>query len=220
MKIYFFMCGCIIGSFLNVLVSRSIAKENFICGRSHCEFCYRTLSWYELIPVFSYLFLLGRCRTCQIKLPFYLFWYELAAGIVLINFTWSQALFLITLQIISLFDLFSFEFPGFYLLPLFTFAFLNNQISSLGLGLTLLVYLILTIANHFLKFIGNGDLDVFLAIVINFDPLILTKTVLIASIFALISCIIKRIKVIPLVPYLYFGLLANLLINKWIIFFN
>lgn len=37
----------------------------FIRGRSHCVKCLATLHWYELVPVFSYLFLLGKCRHCQ-----------------------------------------------------------------------------------------------------------------------------------------------------------
>lgn len=58
-----------IGSFLNVVVDRLIHDEP-LTGRSHCDYCKRTLSFIDLVPVFSYLFLKGRCRSCHKKLSF------------------------------------------------------------------------------------------------------------------------------------------------------
>lgn len=60
--------GITIGSFLNVLILRVPAHENFITKRSHCMNCNTELHWYELIPVFSWLFLKGKCRTCKSKI--------------------------------------------------------------------------------------------------------------------------------------------------------
>ncbi len=59
--------GAVLGSFGNVLIFRVPAGKS-INGRSHCRQCGRTLTWFELIPVFSYLFLLGRCRTCRTRI--------------------------------------------------------------------------------------------------------------------------------------------------------
>lgn len=58
-----FVFGLIVGSFLNVLIFRSRTGET-IQGRSRCASCKKTLSAYELIPVVSFLFLKGRCRSC------------------------------------------------------------------------------------------------------------------------------------------------------------
>src|SRR4051812_42460706 len=58
--------GLIIGSFLNVLILRH--GERSLGGRSACMSCGRTLKWFDLIPVFSWLALLGRCRTCKKKI--------------------------------------------------------------------------------------------------------------------------------------------------------
>ena len=60
--------GIVIGSFLNVCIYRipkkiSIAKGNK--GRSMCADCGKTLKWYDLFPLFSYLFLGGKCRYCN-----------------------------------------------------------------------------------------------------------------------------------------------------------
>ncbi len=60
-----FLYGIIIGSFLNVLIYRIPKKENFITSRSHCMNCEYQLKWYDLIPVFSYVFLGGKCRKCR-----------------------------------------------------------------------------------------------------------------------------------------------------------
>ena len=56
--------GLIIGSFLNVLILRIPEKEDFVVERSHCMNCGYQLAWYDMIPVFSYLFFKGKCRKC------------------------------------------------------------------------------------------------------------------------------------------------------------
>ena len=56
--------GLIVGSFLNVVVLR-FGTEQGIGGRSHCPVCHKQLSWYELIPVVSFLIQRGRCRSCK-----------------------------------------------------------------------------------------------------------------------------------------------------------
>ncbi len=56
------MFGLILGSFLNVLVLRHNAHS--VLGRSGCAVCGAALSWYELIPILSWVFQKGVCRTC------------------------------------------------------------------------------------------------------------------------------------------------------------
>lgn len=63
-----FLYGITIGSFLNVLIYRLPKKENIVTTRSHCMSCGYQLKWYDLIPLFSYLALGGRCRKCKTKL--------------------------------------------------------------------------------------------------------------------------------------------------------
>lgn len=60
--------GLVIGSFLNVLIYRIPKKENFVSTRSHCMNCDYQLRWYDLVPLFSYLFLGGKCRKCKTKI--------------------------------------------------------------------------------------------------------------------------------------------------------
>ncbi len=59
-----FLYGIIIGSFLNVCIYRIPKKENIATTRSHCMSCGYQLKWYDLVPLFSYLALRGKCRKC------------------------------------------------------------------------------------------------------------------------------------------------------------
>ena len=58
--------GLIVGSFLNVVILRF--GEKGIGGRSECPSCHTTLAWYDLVPVFSWIFLLGTCRYCKARI--------------------------------------------------------------------------------------------------------------------------------------------------------
>ena len=63
-----FLYGIVIGSFLNVCIYRIPKKENIAKVRSHCMSCGYRLKWYDLVPLFSYLFLGGKCRKCKEKI--------------------------------------------------------------------------------------------------------------------------------------------------------
>lgn len=63
-----FLYGIVIGSFLNVLIYRLPKKENIVTTRSHCMNCGYQLKWYDLVPIFSYLALGGRCRKCKTRI--------------------------------------------------------------------------------------------------------------------------------------------------------
>ena len=66
--IIIFLFGIVIGSFLNVCIYRIPKKEDIVKVRSHCMNCGYTLAWYDMVPVFSYLVLGGKCRKCGTKL--------------------------------------------------------------------------------------------------------------------------------------------------------
>ena len=65
----FSLLGLFTGSFLNVCIDRLPAGESIIRPPSHCSACQRKLAVLDLIPVFSYLWLRGRCRYCQATIP-------------------------------------------------------------------------------------------------------------------------------------------------------
>ena len=60
-----FIFGLFIGSFLNVLIWRLPRREKWIRGRSRCVHCKHGLAWYDLIPLLSFVWLMGKCRYCK-----------------------------------------------------------------------------------------------------------------------------------------------------------
>ncbi|HWE84836.1 MAG TPA: prepilin peptidase [Terracidiphilus sp.] len=72
--------GLAFGSFLNVCLSRWASGESIVHPRSHCRSCLSTLTWWENIPLVSYLFLRGRCRTCGVAIGIRYLLVELAVG--------------------------------------------------------------------------------------------------------------------------------------------
>jgi len=69
---FVFTFGAIIGSFLNVCIARLPDGRSVVSPPSHCPKCQTYLSWYENVPILSYLVLGGRCRTCKIRIsPIY-----------------------------------------------------------------------------------------------------------------------------------------------------
>jgi leader peptidase (prepilin peptidase)/N-methyltransferase len=59
------LVGLAFGSFLNVCATRWPLEESVVHPRSHCRSCGRALSWWENLPLVSWLLLRGRCRTCR-----------------------------------------------------------------------------------------------------------------------------------------------------------
>ena len=64
MLVFIFIFGTIIGSFLNVCILRIPKGETIVTVPSHCMSCGYHLKWYDNIPLFSYIFLRGKCRKC------------------------------------------------------------------------------------------------------------------------------------------------------------
>ena len=60
--------GLLVGSFLNVCIHRLPQQASVTWPASHCTSCKRPLSWFENVPVLSWLVLRGRCRTCRVSI--------------------------------------------------------------------------------------------------------------------------------------------------------
>ena len=98
---FIFTLGSIMGSFLDVFILRFHTGKS-INGRSHCLSCGHTLDWFELFPLFSYLFLKGRCRICHANIPARLFLMEILTGFLFV-LAWSSTVSLPELLIGCLF---------------------------------------------------------------------------------------------------------------------
>jgi leader peptidase (prepilin peptidase) / N-methyltransferase len=88
-----FLLGLVVGSFLNVCIDRLPRGGSLIEPGSHCEACGRRLTPFELVPVLSYLFLKGRCRTCGARISLRVPLVELLTGaayaLVVLRFGWT-----------------------------------------------------------------------------------------------------------------------------------
>ncbi len=69
-SLYFFIFGLCVGSFLNVVIDRIPHGISILKGRSFCDYCHKTLAWFDLVPVWSFFAVRGRCRYCKRRLSF------------------------------------------------------------------------------------------------------------------------------------------------------
>lgn len=171
--IFVFLFGIVIGSFLNVCIFRIPKKENIVLPHSHCMACGYQLRWYDLVPLFSFLFLRGRCRKCHTELSLQ---YPLVEGlngvlyvIVFLANGWSiesvvYCLLTSALIVLSIIDFRTMEIPDginlfIFLLGLaatvLDFADWRNHVIGMVSvsGFLLIVYLV-TVGRG----IGGGDL--------------------------------------------------------------
>ncbi len=120
--IFSFILGVIAGSFLNVAALRHGALT--LSGRSRCPSCGHKLSWYELLPLVSFLIQLGKCRSCKTSISPRYFFVELLMGflftivVIQAHFVILAILFVILLQLSLVLVLYDFKhliLPGEYL---------------------------------------------------------------------------------------------------------
>ena len=109
-----FIFGTIIGSFLNVVIYRYNSGTSPLTGRSQCFSCGKTLTWRELIPVFSFLASRGRCAECHVRLSWQYPIVETLSGLIfvavfLLQKTPIESLYLLvifsTLLVIAVYDM-------------------------------------------------------------------------------------------------------------------
>ncbi len=135
--------GAIIGSFLNVVILR-LPEENasIVFPGSHCPHCNHNLSWYENIPVLSYIFLKGKCRSCKthisLQYPIVEIFTSLLAFLVVYRFGLSLTslgyfVFCAALVVIIWIDIYHQIIPDSISLPGivvgFLFSFINEAIT-------------------------------------------------------------------------------------------
>lgn len=79
-----FIYGLLLGSFYNVVGLRIPKKQSISFPGSHCPSCQKELSWYELIPVFSWIFLKGKCKNCKSTVSALYLIMELLTGLLFV----------------------------------------------------------------------------------------------------------------------------------------
>ena len=232
---FIFIIGASVGSFLNVLIDR-LPKDKSILGRSHCDFCGKKLKGADLIPIFSFIFLRGRCRYCHKKLSFQYPLVEAITGLTFLSiFNLQPSVFsLLTLWgiascliVIFFSDVKYHLISDYILLALLVFSALSHlqQISQFpnflisGLVVSAPIFLIYFLSKE--RAMGLGD--VYLAAIIGFllgwkaGFIALYVAFVTGAIFGLILIILKKKKIkskIPFGPFLVVGALTLLFWSK------
>jgi len=173
---FFFVYGIVFGSFFNVVGLRVPKKESIVSPPSHCTICDRNLGVFDLVPVFSYIFLKGKCRGCGSKIsPIYPFMEFVTGALFVLSYIMLgigpeliiAILFMSLLVIISVSDIAYMLIPDKVLLP-FAIVFFGLRIlipltpwwdsllgAVIGFGV---LYLIAVVSKGGM---GGGDIKLF-----------------------------------------------------------
>ena len=230
--IIFFIFGTIFGSFYNLVSNRIVKGESINKPRSHCENCKHTLSWYELIPIISFIIQKARCRNCKVKLSYLYPFSEFATGLLFMisyySFGFSYEL-IISLTLVSAFILIIISDLNYLIIPdrfivipsiiIFIIMILNkgivNALIQVGYGLIgfIIMYLIMLLGNYLFKkeSLGGADIKLMFLVGLTLNPLLAIMVLFLASIIALPVSLYLLIKnkehVVPYGPFIMIGLL-------------
>lgn len=193
--LFIFFIGTILGSFLNCLSDRYLYKE--YKGRSSCDNCKHILSFLDLIPIFSFLFLKGRCKYCgHIINKSYLI-SELVLGIIFVLAYKKIDLFFITILYgLSLCDIKYYEIPDYYIVLGLIYYFINNGFTNFisSFLIALFVLLISLLMNKIYKkeCLGGGDIKLLLLVNLYLKGILGVYNLFISCLLALIFILIFK----------------------------
>lgn len=155
--LYFFLIGSIIASFLGLVIDR-FPEHSIITPASHCNACGKRLAPRDLIPIFSQILNLLRCRFCGIKIPLhYLFFECILGGLFLATslgtISISQLLLLTMGMTLAIYDQRELQYP---LMIWLVFQLLLTMMT--GINPLMLFFLVLGLLAFFYNLhIGAGD---------------------------------------------------------------
>ena len=235
--IIIFIFGITIGSFLNVCIYRIPLEESIVTAPSHCMTCGWKLKWYDMVPVFSWLVLGGKCRNCKSKISVQYPIIEGVNGILYVvicavnGLEWSSVIYCFmasALLVLSIIDWRTYEIP--FGINVFLFV-LGVAMTILDRG-NLAEHLIGMICVSGLlgilylltggRAIGGGDIKLMFAcgLILGWKLILLAFFLgcIIGSVVHIIRMSVKKAgRMLAMGPYLSAGiLLAALWGNAWI----
>ncbi len=231
--ILFFVFGAVMGSFYNV-VSYRLSNDLSIVNpkRSYCPNCNHQLSSKDLVPIFSYLVLKGKCRYCSNKISIFYPIVELFTGLLFsvcyYSFGFSFDL-IISLTLVSLLSIVIFSDLNYYIIPdqasifcgiiifianIFRFGFLGSLKYLLyGFIMFMFMYLLMLFGNFLFKkeTLGGGDIKLLFVLGMTVPLIYSFFGVVLATFLALpvaiFLFIFKKDKVVPFGPFLIISFL-------------
>lgn len=230
--VFLFFLGILLGSFYNVVGLRLPNNQSFIKmdDRSYCPACKKTLTWYELIPILSYLIQGGKCRGCKKKIaviyPIGEFLTGLFFALSFVQFGLQKeliiALFFVSmLMIIFITDISYMVIPNkvlLFFLPIFIILRIMEPLDSWWNSIIgavtgfVLIFIIILVSRGGM---GAGDMKLFgvLGIVLGFEKILLTFffACLIGAVIGMILILLKIVKRKQPVPFGPFIVIAALI---------
>lgn len=224
-----FIIGAILGSLSYALALRSLGKESF-WGRSYCPHCKKTLQWYDLFPIVSFLLYRGKCRYCHKSISKEYLLVEITMGILIAFLFWQQFnifnLFFVTaLTILFITDLKKMLIPDRIILPAIIIAlaakpFAGNILTALGIAGFFYALILITKG----KGMGGGDVKLggFIGLGLGFPNGIVAifLAFLLGAAFSIVALILRKKRLgqhIPFGPFLVLGSLIALFWGEKII---
>lgn len=226
----FLFIGLIFGSFYNVVGLRLCKKESLVFPPSHCPKCNHKLKPYELIPVFSYIFLKGKCKKCKEKISIMYPFIELSTGILFAvsfyKYGFSTNLILAILlssllMIIVVTDLNYYIIPDSIIVAFGILIFIYNIITKgilgactyavYGLIMFGLMYALMKFGNALFKeeSLGGGDIKLMGILGMINKPIVSISSLTISAFIALPCSVYflkkNKDKVIPFGPFIVIG---------------
>ena len=224
----FFILGSVMGSFYNVVGERLPNGESILKPKySYCPNCKKRLKWYELIPIFSYIIQLGKCKTCKKEIPIMYLFIEIVTGALFAVSYYSFGIsyeLVISLALVSFFSIVIVSDLTYMIIPdevtiitsliIIIANFLNLGLKDgaiqLGYGIITFtfMYLVMLMGNFLFKKESLGGADVKLMFIAGLvlHPVLGILVVFIASCIALpISLVIlltDQEHMIPFGPFL------------------
>lgn len=226
-----FMLGASILSFANVVSLRLPKRLNFITSRSCCPFCHHVLHFYDLIPVFSWLLLKGRCRYCHKKISIRYFLIEILGGILLVHCfhhygiqieMFLSFLLMVILIIIALIDYQIMLIPDSLIILIFVldiiYLFFCHQMKTHLIGFFIISIPIYLLNICYKESFGGGDIKLFAVcgLFLGWQSIFIATLIAVfsASLFALFMMMFRRVKVnqyIAFGPFIALGVIIALL---------
>ncbi len=230
MIIFFITLGMVIGSFLNVVILRLPEGKNIAFPSSHCYSCKNSLKWYHNIPVFSWVFLGGKCGYCKEKISFQYPLIEIFCGVLFALCYVKQVEFVPSiihgvifscLLALSLIDLRYKAVPDALSIPTMILAFFAYPLDfTLTYGLMFAggFTLLRMIVSFVLKKEAMGEADIIIAVIIGSllgNPLGLVAIYL-GAVISIPAFLMVRKKdfELPFIPFLLAGLLITYLFDS------
>lgn len=224
-----FIIGAILGSLSYALALRSLGKESF-WGRSYCPHCKKTLQWYDLFPIASFLLYRGKCRYCHKSISKEYLLVEITMGILIAFLFWQQfnifnLFFATALTILFITDLKKMLIPDRIVLPAIVIALLAKPFAGnilTALGIAGFFYALILITKG--KGMGGGDvkLGAFIGLGLGFPNGIVAifLAFLLGAAFSIAALILRKKRLgqhIPFGPFLVIGSLTSLFWGEKII---